>query len=205
MKHILCFGDSNTHGFIPGGGGRYNDDTRWTGILATLLGNDYKVIEEGLNGRTSSFDDPLEPYKNGMDYIIPCLETHKPLDLTILMLGSNDMKARFQPSAEKIAASLHRLTKLIMEVSEAPVLLVSPILLGDNIIHTDFAGSFTNDSIAISHQLGAAIKNVADTLGTYYMNAADYANPSLTDSLHLTPEGHAALGKAFYQKIKEIL
>ena len=93
MKHILCYGDSNTHGYIPGGG-RYDDDTRYTGILAKLLGSDYRIIEEGLNSRTSSFDDPFEPYKNGMDCLIPCLDSHKPLDLTILMLGSNDMKSR---------------------------------------------------------------------------------------------------------------
>ena len=71
MKHILCYGDSNTHGYIPGGG-RYDDDTRYTGILAKLLGSDYRIIEEGLNSRTSSFDDPFEPYKNGMDCLVPC-------------------------------------------------------------------------------------------------------------------------------------
>ena len=70
MKHILCYGDSNTHGYIPGGG-RYDIKTRWTGILADLLGSDYRIIEEGLNGRTSSLEDPFDPYKNGMEYIVP--------------------------------------------------------------------------------------------------------------------------------------
>ena len=79
MKHILCYGDSNTHGYIPSGG-RYDDDTRYTGILAKLLGSDYRIIEEGLNSRTSSFDDPFEPYKNGMDCLVPCLDSHKPLE-----------------------------------------------------------------------------------------------------------------------------
>ena len=65
MKHILCYGDSNTHGYIPSGG-RYDDDTRYTGILAKLLGSDYRIIEEGLNSRTSSFDDPFEPYKKSL-------------------------------------------------------------------------------------------------------------------------------------------
>ena len=105
MKHILCYGDSNTHGYIPGGG-RYDDDTRYTGILAKLLGSDYRIIEEGLNSRTSSFDDPFEPYKNGMDCLVPCLDSHKPLELTILMLGSNDMKVYFSPSAEKIGIDI---------------------------------------------------------------------------------------------------
>lgn len=204
VKHILCFGDSNTHGYIPGGG-RYDDDTRWTGILRQLLGSDYMIIEEGLNGRTSSFDDPFEPFKNGMDYIVPCLETHKPLDLTILMLGSNDMKQRFSPSTQKIAASLECLARLILDVSESPVLLVSPILLGDNMANSDFAPSFSPEAVSISHELGAALKDVADKLQIPFMNAADYAAPSPIDSLHLTAEGHMALAQAFYKKVLEII
>ena len=105
MKHLLCFGDSNTHGYIPGGG-RYDDNTRWPRLLARNLGEDFLVYEEGLNGRTSSMEDPFKPYKNAMDYIIPCLMTHEPLDLTILMLGSNDMKQYFSPSIEKITSGL---------------------------------------------------------------------------------------------------
>lgn len=200
MKHILCFGDSNTHGFIPGGG-RYDDHTRWTGILRQLLGTGYQIIEEGLNGRTSSFDDPFDSFKNAMNYIVPCLETHEPLELTILMLGSNDMKQYFSPTTEKITASLERLTKLILDVSGAPVLLVSPILLGDNMKNSCFGLSFPPASIAISHELGNSLKNVADRLGVSFLNAADYAEPSEEDSLHLTPEGHRSLAHAFYQKI----
>lgn len=203
MKHILCYGDSNTHGYIPGGG-RYDDNTRWTRRLAALLGDDYLVLEEGLNSRTTSFDDPLAPYKNGMDYIIPCVQTHSPLALTILMLGSNDMKQRFAPSTEKIADSIHRLAKTISDISEAPVLLVSPIHLGDNMRNSEFATSFPEESIQISYELGDAYKNVADRLGIAFLDAAEYTKPSDADSLHLTPEGHDALAHAFYKKITEL-
>ncbi len=203
MKHILCYGDSNTHGFIPGGG-RYDDNTRWTRRLANLLGGDYLVLEEGLNSRTTSLDDPLAPYKNGMDFIVPCLETHKPIDLTILMLGSNDMKQRFAPSVEKISDRLHRLTKTILDVSEAPVLLVSPIHLGNNMPASEYASSFPKASLEISYELGNALEKVANHLGVAFLDAADYAEPSMEDSLHLTAEGHDALAKAFYEKIKEM-
>lgn len=203
MKHILCFGDSNTHGFIPFGG-RYDDDTRYTGHLAKMLGPDYKIIEEGMNGRTSSLDDPMEPYRNALDYIIPCLKTHNPLDLTLVMLGSNDMKQRFNPTAEKVADGLRRLTKIILEYTETPVLLVSPILLAENIAAL-IPSDFSEQSVAVSRQLGTAVQNVAQELGTYYLNAADFAAPSAEDGLHLTPEGHRQLAEAFYSKIKEIL
>lgn len=203
MKHILCFGDSNTHGYIPGGG-RYDPDTRWTGQLAKLLGNDYRIIEEGLNGRTSSFDDPFDSNKNAMNYIIPCLETHKPLDLTILMLGSNDMKKYFNPSVKKIANSLARLCTIIQETSDAPVLLVSPILLGEHMPSSDFAASFPPSSVAISHALGDKLKQVAIELQLPFLDAAKVAEPSVEDSLHLTAAGHKKLADALAKKIQFI-
>lgn len=204
MKHILCFGDSNTHGYIPGGG-RYDLNTRWTGRLAKLLGSGYRIIEEGQNGRTSSFDDPFDPYKNAMNYIIPCLQTHEPLDLTVLMLGSNDMKHYLNPSVTKIADSLARLCATIQENSGAPVLLVSPILLGDQMETSEFASSFPPSSIAMSHELGRALKQVADDLHTPFLDAAQITGPSAEDSLHLTAGGHQKLAEALAEKVRTIL
>ena len=99
MKTILCYGDSNTYGYDPSNGFRYPKNVRWTGVLADLLGPEFTVIEEGCNGRTTVFDDPLEGWKNGLDYLKPCLNSHKPIDLVILMLGSNDLKDIFHASA----------------------------------------------------------------------------------------------------------
>ena len=96
MKNILCFGDSNTYGLIPFGG-RLDEHTRWTRVLSSLLGKDYWIHEEGLNGRTTGLDDPVWPGRNALDYLDLCLETHEPLDLTILMLGTNDLKICFSP------------------------------------------------------------------------------------------------------------
>ena len=204
MKHILCFGDSNTHGFIPGGG-RYDEKTRWPKVMDGLLGETYSVIEEGLNGRTSSFEDPHDPYRNAMDYIVPCLETHEPLDLTVLMLGTNDMKCYLEPSVEKIASSLYRLAQTILTVSGAPVLLVSPILLGENMAESDFAASFPPSSVAISHELGGVLRQVADRLQIPFLDAAQITMPSPADHVHLGPEGHEKLAQAVARKIKEIL
>ena len=79
MKTVLCYGDSNTYGYNPENGLRYSEDERWTGVLKSLLGPAYNVIEEGCNGRTTIYDDPLEGWKNGKDYLKPCLNSHKPL------------------------------------------------------------------------------------------------------------------------------
>lgn len=107
MKTILCYGDSNTYGAIPidfdlldkhfiASHYRLSKEKRWSSILQAELGSTYHVIEEGLNGRTTVWDDPTEgKHKNGLTYLIPCLETHAPIDLVILMLGTNDLKPKF--------------------------------------------------------------------------------------------------------------
>lgn len=203
MKHILCFGDSNTYGFNPLGG-RYDDSTRWTRVLAGLLGPDYLILEEGLNSRTTALDDPFEPYRNAMDYIIPCLQTHAPLDLTILMLGTNDMKDYFQPEVDKINKRLHRLTEIILDVSQAPVLLVSPVHLGESEPGDPCADLYPARSVEVSRGLAAALQQTADDLGAAFLDAARYVSPSPADHVHLSLDGHRCLAHAFADKINEM-
>ena len=92
MKHILCYGDSNTWGFQPGFGGRYPRPHRWTGVAEGLLGDGYVFLENGLNGRTTDFDDPDLPYRNGCKGFAYAMVSQKPIDLLVLMLGTNDLK-----------------------------------------------------------------------------------------------------------------
>ena len=106
-RRILCFGDSNTWGYNPETGGRYSPDVRWTRLLGKILGDEYEIIEEGQNGRTITMDDNAEGgHKNGLAYLIPCLETHLPLNDIIIMLGTNDLKNRFQFDAMSIAGEM---------------------------------------------------------------------------------------------------
>ena len=108
-NHIVCFGDSNTHGYCADpadcadGGNRFNEDERWTCLLQKKLGADYLVLEEGLSGRTSVFSDPLHECMSGLDAIYSCLMSHEPVDLLIIMLGTNDTKERFAANAAAIA------------------------------------------------------------------------------------------------------
>src|SRR3990172_7397939 len=114
MKAILCYGDSNTWGYDPTTQDRFPRQVRWTGVLAQELGPEYYVIEEGLSGRTTVWDDPVEGlHKNGRTYLLPCLESHQPIDLILLMLGTNDLKMRFSVPAADIAASVGVLVDVI--------------------------------------------------------------------------------------------
>lgn len=201
MKNILCFGDSNTYGLIPFGG-RLDEHTRWTRVLSSLLGKDYWIHEEGLNGRTTCLDDPVWPGRNALDYLNLCLETHEPLDLTILMLGTNDLKACFAPSAEIIAGHIRMLADKIQQATHAPLLIISPVPLGEKMSTGPCAPDFPPTSVEVSHQLSASLKETADICGAWFLDAGKYAAVSDIDSVHITPEGHRSLARAVYEKLK---
>jgi lysophospholipase L1-like esterase len=207
MKRILCFGDSNTWGYDPVAKDRYEKDVRWTGVFGSALGAGYEVIEEGLNGRTTVWEDPIEGYKNGYSYLIPCLETHRPLDLVIIMLGTNDLKKRFNVSASDIAQSAGVLVSVVMNSqagwnAAAPrVLLVAPPPVATL---TGFAEMFEGAEPK-SLKLGAYYREVAEELGCGFVYAGEVIRSSEVDGIHFDPEEHAKLGKALAAKGQEML
>lgn len=209
MKTILCYGDSNTYGYNPKNGLRYPKDVRWTGILEELLGEDYNLIEEGCNGRTTIFDDPLEGWKNGLDYLKPCLNSHKPIDIVIMMLGSNDLKACFAASAADIANGAGVLLDTIIEFTEVKqgyvpkIILVSPPLIGEGIKSSPFSYAFDITAVPRSKDFCKEYRRIADERKCYFFDAAKYAVPSDEDSLHLTPEAHQSLAKGLHNYIIE--
>lgn len=204
MTTVLCYGDSNTFGYIPGSGMRYPKDVRYPGILQTLLGDDYAAIEEGCNGRTTIHDDPVDGWKNGLDYLRPCLYSHKPVDIVILMLGSNDLKATFHLSAEQIANGAGVLVDVIHTFCAEKqgfmpkIILVSPPEIGPGIKTSPFYGAFDEDAIDRSKQFPVFYKAVAEKYGCIFFNAAEHIRPSEVDSLHLTPEGHRVLAERLF-------
>lgn len=131
-RHIVCFGDSNTHGYCAETGGRFGEDERWCCLLQEKLGDGFLVIEEGLSGRTTCFEDPIHESLSGLDYIYPCLMSHEPVDLLVIMLGTNDTKERFGSSAACIALGLKRLIAKAVATTDcwrdgkASILIVVP-------------------------------------------------------------------------------
>ena len=194
-KRIVCFGDSNTWGYNAADGSRYGEEIRWTGRLQKLLGEEYTVIEEGHNGRTTVWDDPIENRLAGLTYLWPCMESHSPFDLLIIMLGTNDTKTYFNVQAKSIADGAGRLVKLAQQSNfgigkKAPkVLLVSPVRIEES----DNAG----------HIFGRqAFQEVAGEFGCYFLDAARYAGPGELDGVHLDEAAHQKLAGAVYEKIK---
>ena len=202
MKNILCYGDSNTFGFNPADGMRYSPSVRWPGKLALLLGDGYHVIEEGCNGRTTVFDDPAEGWKNGFDYLKPCLNSHKPVDIFVMMLGTNDLKTVFGADARMSAEGAKRLLDEVRTFTAVKqgfvpeMILVSPPVIGEDVCLGSFAGSF--DCTAHERSLGFAqhFRRAALECGAAFLDASRYTRASQIDSLHLDREGHEALAQA---------
>lgn len=201
--NILCFGDSNTYGYKPDGTGRFDENTRWTQILQKKLGSGYRIIEEGLCGRTTVFQDELREGRRGLDLIGVTVEMHNPLNLMILMLGTNDCKTRYGASAAVIARGLDQVIRKARKSSSRPfdILVVSPIHLGKGIGEPDFDPEFNESSEVVSRNLAAEYRKVALQNHAAFLNAADFASPSTTDREHLNEAGHAALAEAIYSKI----
>ena len=210
-KRILCYGDSNTWGYIPTGG-RYDEETRWPMRLQQLLGDVYAVIEEGFNGRTCVMDDPTEGgFKSGANYLPPCLMTHNPLDVVILMLGTNDTKRRFNLTPMTIGQGMMQLVRAVkiygMNATGDPphTIIVGPAPIRDNLMETRHAECFGEQAIAVSKGLGPELHRVSKLLRVDYFDAAPCAEVSPLDAVHLTARGHIRLAEALAEKIRTVI
>lgn len=213
-KRIVCFGDSNTWGYNPENGSRYDENTRWTKLLEKKLGGDYRIIEEGQNGRTIANPDPWEwGTKCGMDQILPILESHMPMEALVIMLGSNDLKSKFGLPAPDIAGSLQNMLKSVrghlryyLNNPDLKILIIAPPALGDNFASSPFAEFFDEDSVVQkSKDISKWFELVAGQFGCEFLDATSQVTAGDVDSLHLSPEGHAKLAELVYQKINSML
>ncbi len=201
MKNILCFGDSNTYGLIPGTNMRYPFGVRWTSILSRELGfEDYHIAEEGLCGRTTIFDDPLREGRCGVKLLPAILETHAPLDYTIIMLGTNDCKTIYNSSAEIIGKGIERLIRQVKTYSaKSEILIISPIHLGQEIWKYD--KEFSDRSIEISKGLSSVYREISIKEKVHFLDASEFAGPGDADREHLDENGHKALANEVLKKI----
>lgn len=207
MKQILCFGDSNTWGLIPKTSERFPWGIRWTSILSEKLGQDkFHVVEEGLCGRTTVFDDPLRDGRCGVKILPTLLESHDPIDLSIIMLGTNDCKTvsrrLFRCHWQGCARLVKSGSPLCTDQQGA---CDSPIHLGQQVWEDEFDPEFSNHSVDVSKGLAEAYCKVSREEHTAFLDASQFAEPSEADHEHLSAEGHARLAEAVFKKVKEII
>jgi lysophospholipase L1-like esterase len=204
---VLCFGDSNTWGFVPGTGARYSLEVRWPGVLRQQLGPEYWVIEEGLNGRTTVWNDPDGAGRNGQSYLPACLQTHRPLDAVIVFLGLNDLKTKFGATPESIAGGVGTLLGIIRQSGagptgiDPPVLVMSPPKIGKL---TGYANQF-DGAQDHSARLGACVEAVTQQHGCEFLDTAGLIETSDLDGIHLEPDAHRTLGLAVAPRLVRMI
>lgn len=216
-RHIVCLGDSNTHGYCAdpldcadGALQRFNEDERWTKLLQKALGEDFLVVEEGLSGRTTVFRDPLYEGLSALDYLWPCLKSHEPVALLIVMLGTNDTKERFGASAACIDIGLQRLIRKAQTVDcwgpgGAPnVLVIAPPIVDPRVDTSPVGSTMGRGCAEKSRELPALFKASADLLGAHFLDANGCAFNQI-DYMHLTKRGHAQLAEKLLPAVKAAL
>jgi len=209
MPVIVCFGDSNTWGYDPATGGRFAKDVRWPGVLAAELGAGVEVIEEGLNGRTTIWDDPYLDGRNGRTYLAPCLRSHAPVDVVVIMLGTNDTKTIFARSAAEIVAGARALVDLVLVSGTGPdgrapcVLLVCPPGPGEVTERSEVWGF--GEARAKGERMPAMYRTVTGMTGAAFLDGAAVVGVDPEDGVHLTADGHAALGLAVAEAVRGLL
>ena len=221
MKTILCYGDSNVRGVIPE---KTSDRThlvkvrdknkRWTGILQNLLGDSYNVIEEGMGGRSTMFDEiltggiPGRPYRNGLKDLPFVLDAHYPINLIIFLLGLNDTKIQLNVSADEIAEGIRKCVRLVKESDKgalgvAPkILIIAPFPI---VPVADLPEVCDKTSVEKSKLLPKLFQQVAMDENCDFLDASMIVHASQIDGLHLDEDQHAILADAITKKIKQIL
>lgn len=207
MPVIVVFGDSNTWGADPATGGRFPRPQRWPSVLQRELGPDFEVIAEGLRGRTTVHEDPIEPYRCGADALPPCLMSHAPVDLLILALGCNDLKKRFSLSAFDIAEGAARLIFLARAYGEGPdgrppkILLIAPPPIARLSAYVEmFAGGAET-----SRLLGERFRVVAEQEGVAFLDAGQVIRCSDLDGIHYEADQHELLGRSAAKAVRAAL
>lgn len=216
---VVLYGDSNTYGWKPQPNPpstRYDENERWAGILKHLLGTDYEVIEEGLDGRTTDVPDPTSPISgaqlDGAAYLPACLSSHLPIDLVVIMLGTNDLKAMFNRTPFRIALGAGHLIDLANSLNggvgttypNPKVLLICPPPLDEKIKEGPIFGPMFKGGVEKSQQLAPLYKAIATAGGAEFLDAGSVMNTDGIDGLHFSGDAHKKLAAAIAEKVKSV-
>lgn len=209
--NVLCYGDSNTYGFYPAPGKfRYDYDKRWTSILEKKLGDKYAITVEGLNGRTTIYDKPDAPWRNGLQPFVAIMGSHIPIDVLVIMLGTNDCNKQLGHSAKDIAAGIDKLVSTAEEVCPEiqgyvpEIIVVAPGAIVDDYADSIYIDELSPEVIQKSYDLGPLYAKVAERHHCKFIDGTKVLDVSPIDCEHLTNKGHIQLAELVYEKIGEL-
>ena len=195
MKKILCFGDSNTFGYNPNNGSRYNENSRWTGILKNLCKNNYEIIEAGCNNRTAFSNNPdgiqFTGYKVLPEYLKEIYDT------IIFAIGINDLQKFYNPTLEEFETGIENLIKKIREsLPNCNIIILSPSHITENILNSNFRFMFNETSIEKSKQITPIYEKIANEYNCKFLDLNKIVIPSEIDGLHYEVEEHKKIAQS---------
>ncbi len=191
MKKILCYGDSNTFGFNPQTGGRYDNNTRWSGILSKNLVPKYQIIEEGMNNRTGFFKNPEGLKQSGGEYLSIYLQNHKDIDICLLSLGTNDAQIFYPLDKTSTEKGLQNLTSEIIKTNfKTKVVIIPPVKITKDLLHSGFAVIFDLKSIDKIQDTFSVYEQFAKDNNYLYFDFNNFVRPSKFDGIHYTEDAH---------------
>lgn len=212
-RHIVCLGDSNTYGYTPEGPlFRFSEEERWPCLLQRALGEDCLVLEEGLPGRTTVFEDPVEEGMSALPYLYPCLKSHAPVDLLVVMLGTNDTKERLGANACAIGKGLSRLVRRAQSIDcwhpegGPRILIVAPPVIGREVERSPVAQEMGAGCVEKSLRLPGQFRAAAKDLGCFFLDANQLGlEQNQVDYMHLTRESHHRLAQRLAELVPTLL
>lgn len=206
MKKVLCFGDSNTYGFVPGKCTRYDKNTRWTGILQSLCRNELEVIEAGCNNRTAFIDNPAGIEQTGYK-ILPKYLKAEYFDIIILAIGVNDLQLFFRPTLEEFEQGIEKLVQITKELSpKSKIILTCPAKLNlDGINNGIFSFQFDEISVEKSYHLPQIYKKLAEKHACKLVDLNEIVKVSPLDGLHFSAESHKTIAENLYKNLKQTI
>lgn len=202
MKKILCYGDSNTYGYNPADGSRFDDKIRWTALLQYNLGNDYKIIEEGICDRTGFADNDKGFLFSAQRHFPKMITKTKDIDLLILALGTNDLQFQYDISVGAIEKGLENLIRLA-QTKAKKIIIIPPVILNEKVLEGFFNFQFNETSIVKSRKIGRIFRQIANANQCFYFDINKFANPSDFDGLHYDENAHKLIADKMTEFIKE--
>lgn len=205
MEKILCYGDSNTFGFIPENCKRYDKDSRWSGILSEILKENYQVIEEGMNNRTGFFKNPEGLKQSGGEYLSVFLQNHRNLDICIISLGTNDAQFFYNLDENSTKNGLQNLIDSVREANiKTNIIIVPPVKITENILHSGFSMMFNRESIDKINKVFPIFEQIAKENNCLYFDFNQITSPAQKDGLHYTKESHTIIANKLAEFILAI-
>lgn len=204
MKKILCYGDSNTYGFMPKTFGRYEKSARWSGILSNLLGDNFEITEEGMNNRTGFFKNPEGLKQSGGEYLPIYLQNHKDFDICILALGSNDAQIFYDLNKENAIIGLQNLINSVKSANiNTKIIIIPPVKITKNILTSGFSMMFNKESIEKIQKIFPIFEQVAQNNNCHYFDFNEFTTPSENDGLHYNMYSHNLIAQKLANFILE--